>query len=154
MSAANVEREAEGDRKMLLAHKAKDGARTMIRGGDASTMGNRYCERLGLASVPRVEDVLGRDKVNLFHLMVVALLERGGPMAVEEIAERLTDAGATAESGDTALSIKKAWHGREPVYRDPDGRLGLNLSAPAAALAPARGPASTPLAGARAAAGA
>jgi hypothetical protein len=103
----------------------------MIRAGegdDAGTMGNRYCERVGLTSVPRVEDVLSRNEVNLFHLMVVALLERGGPMAVEEIAERLTGAGSIAGSGDMALSLKRAWHGREPVFRGPDGRLGLNLS--------------------------
>lgn len=96
--------------------------------GSAGMPGNRYCERIGLASVPRVEDVAHRADVNLFHLMVVALLERGGPMTVEEIAERLTDAGVVAGSGDMALSLKKAWHGREPVYRGPDGRLGLNLS--------------------------
>lgn len=96
--------------------------------GDVSTRGNRYCERIGLLGVPRVQDVLGRDEMNLFHLMVVTLLERGGPMTVEEIAERLTDAGAIAGSGDMVLSLKKAWHGREPVHRDPDGRLALNLS--------------------------
>ncbi|MDP3909578.1 MAG: hypothetical protein Q8Q14_04235 [Gemmatimonadales bacterium] len=103
----------------------------MIRsgeGGDVSTTGNRYCERAGLSSVPRVQDVLARDEVNLFHAMVVALLERGGPMTVEQIAQRLTGAGAIAGSGDMVLSLKRAWHGRDPVYRDPDGRLGLNLS--------------------------
>jgi hypothetical protein len=59
--------------------------------------------------------------------MVVALLERGRPMTVEEIAERLTEAGAVARSGDMVLALKRAWHGREPVYRDPRGGLGLNL---------------------------
>lgn len=49
-------------------------------------------------------------------------------MTIEEIAERLTEAGAVAQSGDMVLALKKAWHGREPVYRDPGGRLGLNLS--------------------------
>ena len=29
-----------------------------------------------------------------------------------------------------AYSLKKAWHGMEPVYRDSEGRLGLNLSSP------------------------
>ncbi len=85
----------------------------MIHGGDsdAGTTSNRYCERVGLASVPRVEDVLDRDEVTLFHLMVVALLERGRPMTVEEIAERLTEAGAVARSGDMVLSLKKAAEG-------------------------------------------
>lgn len=103
-------------------HRGKD--------GDASATGNRYCERAGLTSVPRVEDALVRGTANLFQLMVVALLERGGPMTVEEIADRLTDAGAVAGTGDMVLSLKKAWHGREPVFRDPDGRLAINLSSP------------------------
>jgi hypothetical protein len=98
--------------------------------GISGTSGNRYCERVGLESVPRVEDVLDKKRatVNLFRLMVVALLERGGPMSVEEIAARLTKAGAIAPSGDMVLSLTKAWHGHEPVRRNPDGRLGLNLS--------------------------
>ena len=102
----------------------------MSRGADIDlgTTGNRYCERVGLASVPCVEDVLDRDEVSLFHLMVVALLERGRPMTVEQIAERLTEAGAVARSGDMVLALKRAWHGREPVFRDPRGGLGLNLS--------------------------
>ena len=63
--------------------------------GNTSTTTNRYRERAGLTVVPRVEDVLARDGVKLFHVMVVTLLERGGPMTCEEIAGRLTDAGAT-----------------------------------------------------------
>lgn len=95
--------------------------------GDLGTIGNRYCARVGLVSVPCVEDALGRRDVTLFHLMVVALLERGRPMTVEEIAERLTEAGAVARSGDMVQALKRAWHGREPVCRDPRGGLGLNL---------------------------
>src|SRR4051812_50217164 len=89
---------------------------------------NRYCERLGIA-VPRVEDVATRGTAKLFHLMVVALLERGAPMTLDEIAERLEEAGVIAETGDIAYSLQKAWHGMEPVYRDPTGRFGLNLDA-------------------------
>ena len=44
----------------------------------------------------------------------MALLERGRPMTVEEIAERLTESGAVVRSGDMVLALKKAWHGREP----------------------------------------
>jgi hypothetical protein len=89
---------------------------------------NRYCERLGI-SVPRVEDVAERGRAKLFHLMVVALLERGAPMTLDEIAERLEAAGVTAETGDVAYSLQKAWHGMEPVYRDTTGHFGLNLDA-------------------------
>jgi hypothetical protein len=77
--------------------------------------GNRYCGRVGLASVPRVQAVLDqdldKDDINLFRLMVVALLEHGGPMTVEETAERLSRAGAVARSGNMVLALKTAWHG-------------------------------------------
>ncbi len=94
------------------------------------TVHNLYCERLGL-SIPRLEDVVGRKGVKLFHLMVVALLERGRPMGLADLAGRLRAAGIVAASGDLALSLKKAWHGTEPVYRHADGNFGLNLSSSA-----------------------
>ncbi len=93
---------------------------------------NAYCERLGIA-VPSVDDAIDRaDAVygtppKLLHLMVVALLEHGGPMAVEDIATRVEDAGAVAPTGDMELSLKKAWHGLAPVIRDADGRFALDL---------------------------
>jgi hypothetical protein len=89
---------------------------------------NRYCERLGIA-VPRVEDVVERGTAKLFHLMVVALLERGASMTLDEIAERLEAAGVVAPTGNVAYSLQKAWHGMEPVHRDATGRFGLNLDA-------------------------
>ena len=89
---------------------------------------NRYCERLGIA-VPRVEDVAEPGTAKLFHLMVVALLELGAPMTLDEIAERLVAAGVVAHTGDVAYSLQKAWHGMEPVYRDGAGRFGLDLDA-------------------------
>jgi len=89
---------------------------------------NRYCERLGIP-VPRVEDVVERGTAKLFHLMVVALLERGAPMTLDEIAERLEAVGVVAETGDVAYSLQKAWHGMDPVYRDATGRFGLSLDA-------------------------
>ncbi len=98
-----------------------------------NTERNLYCERLGL-SIPRLDDVVGRKGVKLFHLMVVALLELGRPMGLGDLAGRLSAAGIVAGSGDLALSLKKAWHGMEPVYRDAEGRFGLNLSS--AALEP------------------
>jgi hypothetical protein len=91
---------------------------------------NLYCERLGL-SIPRLDDVAGRKGVKLFHLMVVALLERGRPMGLGDLAGRLRAAGVVAGSGDLALSLKKAWHGMEPIYRNAEGNFGLNLSSSA-----------------------
>ena len=102
----------------------------MIRsgaGGDVSTTGNRYCERAGLTSVPRVQDVLGRDEVNLFHVMVVALLERGGPMTVEEMEGVL--AGMTRHRSHLAADRVRSW--RSPlVSLDESGRLRLDRGAP------------------------
>ncbi len=95
-----------------------------------NTERNLYCERLGL-SIPRLDDVVGRKGVKLFHLMVVALLELGRPMGLGDLAGRLSGAGIVAGSGDLARSLKKAWHGMERVYRDADGRFGLNLSSAA-----------------------
>ena len=88
---------------------------------------NSYCARLSLP-VPRVEDFVGSRQIKLFDLLVVALLERGQPTSLEEIATHLLAAGAEAATGDMVHSLKKAWHGMEPVYREPDGRMGLNLS--------------------------
>ncbi len=96
-------------------------------------MRNLYCERLGLP-IPYLDDVVGRKGVKLFHLMVVALLESGRPIGLDDLASRLRAAGVVAGSGDLALSLKKAWHGMEPVYRDVQGHFGLNLSS--AALEP------------------
>jgi hypothetical protein len=89
---------------------------------------NTYCRRLGI-SVPRVEVVAQIPEVRLFHLVVVALIERGGPMTVDEIAERLDRAALPARlvTPDLAASVKKAWHGQPPLVRDGDDRLALDL---------------------------
>ena len=89
---------------------------------------NHYCDRLDLP-VPRLEEFVGKRDIKLFDLMVVALLEHGAPLSSELLAARLTAAGVEAATGDMAYSLKKAWHGMEPVYRDAEGRWGLNLSA-------------------------
>ena len=88
---------------------------------------NHYCDRLD-QPVPRLEEFVGRRDIKLFDLMVVALLEHGAPLSSELLAARLTAAGVKSATGDMAYSLKKAWHGMEPVYRDADGRWGLNLS--------------------------
>ena len=92
-------------------------------------MTNLYCEPLGI-EVPVLERVVGsRSPVDgrapsLFHLMVVALLERGAPMTLEEITARLQAAGAGPQ-GRLLASLKKSRPAREPVFRDGD-RYGLD----------------------------
>ena len=80
--------------------------------------------------MPRVEDFVGRRDVGLFRLMVVALLERGGPLEIEEVADRLERAGADAPTGDLVFSLRKAWHGMAPVVKNPDGRFALDFHGP------------------------
>jgi hypothetical protein len=42
-------------------------------------------------------------------------LEHGAPLSSELLAARLTAAGVEAATGDMDYSLKKAWHGMEPV---------------------------------------
>jgi hypothetical protein len=87
---------------------------------------NRYCERLAIPR-PAVEHFIGRHDTSLLQLIVLALLEHGGPLSMEEIADRLLDAGVRAPSGDMVRSLHKAWHGLPPVIKEPDGTMGLDL---------------------------
>ena len=88
-------------------------------------MPNRYCDALGIPA-PRVEDHIPGGIVKLFHTMVVALLEHGGPMTMDEIVARLEAAGLDTPSG-LRVSLAKAWHGNKPVVRNPDGSFALAL---------------------------
>ncbi len=89
---------------------------------------NSYCERLELP-VPRVERVAAKPGVKLFHLMVATLLERGEPLALEAIAERLCVAGVTSATGDMETSLLKSWHGSKCVFRDDRGFFALDVNA-------------------------
>ena len=96
--------------------------------------GNAYCDRLQTLRVPRVEEFVGRrillGTATLFDLMIVALLENGGPMSLEAVAKRLEKAGARSGVGDMLLSLKKSWRRREPIYEDEAGLLALNVTYP------------------------
>ena len=81
---------------------------------------NVYCARLDLP-VPRVENVVPKTDAKLFHLMVVSLLERGEPLSLDAIAERLRVAGVSVATGDMETSLLKSWHGSKPVFRDDWG---------------------------------
>ena len=53
---------------------------------------NAYCEALGI-QVPRVEVARQSPDANYYALLIVALLERGEPITLQEAAKRLEEAG-------------------------------------------------------------
>lgn len=96
-----------------------------------SESGNRYCSRLGLP-VPDLQAAARFSGVKLCHLMALALLEAGGPLTLDEIAERLGRLALPPRlaPSDLHAALRKAWHGQPPIVRDPsDGRFYLDLLA-------------------------
>lgn len=86
-------------------------------------MSNSYCEALGI-EVPRLERVRDHPEATTFALLIVALLEGGGPMTLMEVAERFEQAGAGGV--DAALrALQRCRPARPPVWRDGD-RYGLD----------------------------
>lgn len=77
---------------------------------------NAYCERLGIA-VPSLAAVCGHPEANTYALLIVALLERGRPMTLDEVALRFEAAGV-AHADDAYSSLKRCRPARPPVYRD------------------------------------
>ncbi len=81
-------------------------------------MSNLYCEILGIER-PSVEAVKDHPEASTYQLLLVALLERGGPMTLRQVAERLEAAGVSP--AESALrSLKRCRPARAPVYRDGD----------------------------------
>jgi hypothetical protein len=79
---------------------------------------NPYCEALGI-QVPSLEMAKNSPDANYYSLLIVALLERGEPITLEEAARRFEEAGIAA--ADRALaSLKRCRPGRPPIYRDGD----------------------------------
>jgi hypothetical protein len=79
---------------------------------------NAYCEALGI-QVPRLEMAKHSPDANYYSLLIVALLERGEPITLQEAAKRLEEAGVA--SADRALaSLKRCKPARPPIYRDGD----------------------------------
>ena len=77
---------------------------------------NTYCDVLGIA-VPRLDAAARSPEVNHFSLLLVALLERGGPMTLEQVAARFEEAGI-APATSALASLKRCKPGRSPIYRD------------------------------------
>ena len=81
-------------------------------------MSNAYCDVLGIA-VPAVDDVVGHAEASPYSLLIVALMEQGGPMTLPQVADRFERAGFAA-AGAALDSLKRCRPARAPVYRDGD----------------------------------
>lgn len=79
---------------------------------------NGYCESLGIP-VPRLEVARHRPDANVYSLLIVALLERGGPLTLAEVARRFEEAGI-APAERALASLKRCKPGRPPIYREGD----------------------------------
>ena len=79
---------------------------------------NEWCRALGIAP-PAIGAVAGHSAANTYALLIVALLERGGPMTLDEVAERFEAAGI-AKHWRARLSLRRCKPGRPPVYREGD----------------------------------
>jgi hypothetical protein len=77
---------------------------------------NPYCDALRIP-VPRLESAKKHPDANYFSLLIVALLERGKPMTLEEAARRFEEAGVASKESALA-SLKRCKPGRAPIYRD------------------------------------
>lgn len=79
---------------------------------------NPWCNILNI-DVPSLERVRGHREASTYTLLLVALLERGGPMTLDEVATRFEEAGV-APAGVALRSLKRCRPARAPVYRDGD----------------------------------
>lgn len=88
----------------------------------------RYWEILEVPR-PNLKEVFERNKKTLpFHLMCVALVENGHPMTIPELAVRFQEARLPLSGNDPELTLKRAWHGREPIHKLPNGNLALDIN--------------------------
>lgn len=95
--------------------------------GQASvnSIGNACCAALGIRA-PRIEDAKSSPDANYYSLLLVALLERGEPMTLEEVAVRFVAAGITPTADAALASLKRCKPARAPIYRD-GGHYALDL---------------------------
>jgi hypothetical protein len=79
---------------------------------------NPYCRALGI-DVPRLELAASSRDANVYALLIVALLERGEPITLDEAAARFETAGI-APAAEALASLKRCRPARPPIYRDGD----------------------------------
>jgi hypothetical protein len=81
-------------------------------------MSNPWCDALKIP-VPSLASVKDHREANTYALLQVALLERGAPMTLAEVAARFAEAGV-APAADALASLQRCRPDRPPVYRDGD----------------------------------
>ena len=79
---------------------------------------NAYCDALGIDS-PSVEAAAHSRDANYYSLLIAVLLERGGPVTLEDAARRIATAGIGAAE-NVLDSLKRCKPARPPVYRHGD----------------------------------
>jgi hypothetical protein len=79
------------------------GARILRCNATVTTTSNPYCAALGIHP-PRIEDARSSADANYYSLLLVALLERGEPTTLEEVAARFAAAGITP-TGEQRFSL-------------------------------------------------
>ena len=87
------------------------------RRASVTTIGNAYCAALSIPT-PRIEDAKSSPDANYYSLLIVALLERGEPMTLEDVAVRFAAAGITSTADKALASLKRCKPARAPIYRD------------------------------------
>jgi hypothetical protein len=80
---------------------------------------NAYCAALGI-DPPRIEDARSSPDANCYSLLLVALIERGEPMTLGQVAARFAAAGVAPTEDQALLSLKRCKPARAPIYRDGD----------------------------------
>ena len=84
-----------------------------------TSTGNAYCTALGIPT-PRIEDAKSSPDANYYSLLLVALLERGEPMTLEDVAARFAAGEISPTAAEALASLKRCKPARAPIYRDGD----------------------------------
>jgi len=79
---------------------------------------NVYCDALGIA-VPSLAAVRDHAEANSYALLIVAVLEHGGPMTLAQVAARF-EAADIASADDALRTLQRCRPARPPIYRDGD----------------------------------
>jgi len=96
-------------------------------------MSQSWCEIAGIEK-PNFEEVATHREANAYARLIVALLERGEAMTLDQVAQRWEVAGlASFESA--RLSLQRCKPARAPVYREDDRYILGSLRQRAAIMA-------------------